>query len=1376
MNDSFEPHPVSGFDGTISQSVDLAMRAHLRVQNRLIYDEWFLVVDMPTHDVIVGRKWFDHHDVLVDCRGRRLLFPPEWLPDYYNTDISLDYAASLPRKRMPDPVHQADADRRDAAFDREDKARADADAKRRMEYNRKAKQHRTDVRNKLKAVNDRIDELANLPQQEVPFGPPRDPYYRPKQLTQKVAKRVRFADPVSRVVVQMESVLRSSDNGELSAQKLGKQATKTILKRQPKSDKVGVDSQGPYTLRRDHCGWYKERPMEFATIGAAPFLGLAKESHIGVTSLYEIDRFIQDKRRALEQDEEDINDKVNRVVPNEYHKWKDVFSKLDSDLLPEHRVGVDHKIELTEGSRPEDLKYSPLYKMTLEEAEACRKHIVDNLRKGWIESSQAPWAAPVLFVEKPGGRGLRFCVDYRRLNALTRKDRYPLPLIDETMARIGQAKIFTKIDIRQAFNRIRMATPDDEELTTFRTRYGAYKYKVLPFGLTNGPSTFQRYINDTLMGYLDEFCSAYIDDILIYSNNLAEHRIHVGRVLERLRGAGLQADVDKCEFHVTTTKFLGFIIGVDGITVDPEKVAAVATWKEPTTVKGVQSFLGFCNFYRRFVREYSRIAKPLNNLTCKDNSFRWTEECQLAFDTLKARLLSAPIMAHFDPRRPTQLETDSSDGVVAGVLTQQQDDGEWHPVGYFSETMHGAEHNYPIHDKELLAVIRSLRFWRAELVGLQDVPFSIVTDHQALEYFSTKRLLNMRQAGWAEQLAQYHFIITYRPGTLNAGADALSRKAEDIQTQKERKEAQRTMRIFKPVDSSDTNSSLRTGNLSTIGSLDANTSVSVLDNECKATLNKSPVLTGHDLVDEVIRANKTDPELEVYREKARQDKDNMSLSAGHLLLYKDRLVVSANDNLRTKVIEDIHSRLVGGHPGKNKTRREVSRYYWWQGWSSDVDRYVANCLCQAAKSPRDKTPGLLQPLPIPLRPWRHLVVDFKAMPKDKKGYDNVLVIIDRLSKLVWCTPCQRTATARIAARMYYDGPWRLLGNPESVVSDRGPQFIADYMDEMSKIMGVKWKLSSPGHSQTAGQAEIMNQYLDQRLRPFINHYQDNWSDLLPAMDFVQNGTIHDSTGLQPHEVLTGFPMPKQWDWKSRTTELQGLPPAEKLNRTEAQKHGRHVHSYIEYACSLMAKAQSRQVHQANRHRREPDFDVGDEVRVIRKTWSSSTDRPSDKLEYPMTKGHYRIREKQGHSYLLELPGSWQGPRLFHADRLRRHPNNPLPGQKSTSPGSEIVDGEEMWEVEKILGSKTAHGKLYYQVQWKGWDPDPTWYLAANFKNAAIRLRQYHDEYPDKSGPPMRLWRWLDADDDELCRRHRDDNKPSPAGGQTTMRKTRSSKK
>src|SRR5438876_2073627 len=299
-----------------------------------------------------------------------------------------------------------------------------------------------------------------------------------------------------------------------------------------------------------------------------------------VTSLYEIDRIIKEKEaEAIQADsarEEFDNEKlINQKLPHQYHDLRDIFSKAASDILPlHHKYNLKIKLE-----RDHNLGFSPLHQYSAEELRACKQYLVENLSKGFIDSSQSPFAAPILFVRKANG-GLRFCVDYRKLNAVTRKDRYPIPLLDETLARISKAKIFTKLDIRQAFHRVRI-DPASEDLTTFRTRYGCYKYKVVPFGLTNGPATYQRYMNDVLFDYLNDFCTAFLDDILIYSDNELEHEEQVRKVLQRLHEAGLQADIKKLEFSVKHTKYLGFIISADGIEADPEKTSVIDQWAPP---------------------------------------------------------------------------------------------------------------------------------------------------------------------------------------------------------------------------------------------------------------------------------------------------------------------------------------------------------------------------------------------------------------------------------------------------------------------------------------------------------------------------------------------------------------------------------------------------------------------------------------------------------------------------------------------------------------------------------------------------------------------------------------------------------------------------
>jgi hypothetical protein len=307
----------------------------------------------------------------------------------------------------------------------------------------------------------------------------------------------------------------------------------------------------------------EESPEQFQTlpeldiyaIGAAPFMKLAQKRgyEICAITIADIDKALAEKTHT---------DPATKVPP-EYHDLLDVFSRKDSDKLPPRR-SYDHKIKLEEGKQP---TFGPLYGMSLGELKVLRKYLQDNLSKGFIRASSSPAASPVIFVKKPGG-GLRFCVDYRALNAISVKNRYPIPLIQETLNRLSKAKFYTKFDIIAAFNRLRVAE-GDEWKTAFRTRYGLFEYLVMPFGLANAPSTFQHFVNDVLRPFLDVFCTAYIDDILIYSNSLREHKKHVRLVLEALKEAGLQLDIDKSEFHKTEVTYLGYVISTEGVKMDP---------------------------------------------------------------------------------------------------------------------------------------------------------------------------------------------------------------------------------------------------------------------------------------------------------------------------------------------------------------------------------------------------------------------------------------------------------------------------------------------------------------------------------------------------------------------------------------------------------------------------------------------------------------------------------------------------------------------------------------------------------------------------------------------------------------------------------------
>ena len=1053
-------------------------------------------------------------------------------------------------------------------------------------------------------------------------------------------------------------------------------------------------------------------------------------------TLNEIDQVLCEKEL---EEEPEYGQEIGDKLPPEYKEFWDVFSKKKADELPPHRA-CDHRVELTE---PLPAKKNPLYHMSLEHVRLLREYLKEHLDKGFISPSKAAYASPVLFAKKPGG-GWRFCVDYRKINEISKKDAYPHPLINETFRQLYKAKIFTRLDVRHAFNRIRMH-PDSKELTAFTTRFGQYEYDVLPFGLTGGPATFQRYINETLFDYLDVFCTAYADDILIYSENEKDHKEHVKKVLARLRGAGLQIDIRKSEFSVTETRFLGFIVTTKGIRMDPAKIRAIVDWETPRNIKGVRSFLGFVTFYRRFIKAFGRIARPLQRLLRKGVRFVFGPEQQEAFEKIKQLVVSNPVLVKWHPEYPTKMETDASDGVTAGVLTQKQPNGEQHPVAFYSKTMNENEINYGIEDKEMLAVIKALKEWRAELLGLQDPDgCEVITDHQALEAFSKKRQLNGRQARWSEILSEFNLRWKWRPGKENVLADALSRKQEDLSTAKAKKEASRKQTMIDPAHI-----------LSVM--------IEVMETETPG---------GFELVDAVLIANRAcqGPDIDIWRSLAEKEEDGWSLQKG-LLLKKGCLFIPDQNNLRTKVLAEIHDKPVTGHCGRNKTRKLVRRQYYWPRQVADIDRYIANCrVCRRTTVPRDKTPGLLKPLPIPDRPWQHVSIDFKSFPKDKKGFDAIMVVVDRLGKRTISIPCQKEINAQGMAELYYDRIWRIYGTPESVVSDRGPQFISVFTQELCRLTGVKQKISTSGHPQTDGNTEIVNQWLDQRLRAFVSHYQDDWSRWLPAMDFAQAVLPHESTGMSPFELEFGYPPRMHFDWEERTKE-PSQTPRETLSRTTAQEFAKRAHEAWEQAKENLKKAQKRQQTQANKTRREPDFDEGDYVYVSKKGWT--TDRPSVKLD-TQNAGPYKILEKVGHSYRLELPQNLKVHDVLHADRLRKAPMTPMPGQEEEPEPPMEVEGEQEWEVVKLLASRIHKGKLQYRAEWKGYDEDPVYYDAESFKNSPHKVRQFHEDQPEAPGPPVNLETWLRAyeDDEPIPGQDENDNLATKGGKSKTRRHAR----
>ncbi|KAL0163603.1 hypothetical protein M9458_039356, partial [Cirrhinus mrigala] len=458
-------------------------------------------------------------------------------------------------------------------------------------------------------------------------------------------------------------------------------------------------------------------------------------------------------------------------IPAEYVAFQDVFSKQAATHLPPHRPW-DCAIDLLPDAK---LPKGKVYPLSIPERQVMEAYIEEALKQDFIRPSTSPATSSFFFVGKKDG-GLRPCIDYRQLNSQIIQQPYPLPLVPAALEELRGARIFTKLDLRSAYNLIRIRK-GDEWKTAFVTPTGHYEYQVMPYGLSISPSVFQTFMNEVFREFLHRFVVVYIDDILIYSRNQAEHRQHVLQVLQKLRQHSLFLKLEKCEFHQSSVQFLGYKISAEGVQMDQGKVDAIQKWPLPTCVKELQRFLGFTNFYRRFIKDYSTITAPLTSLLWgKPKHLLWNPAAHDAFRQLKTTFSTAPVLQHPDPERPFTVEVDASTIGVGAVLSQAVGEPPvLHPCAFFSRKLTPAEQNYDIGNRELLAIKLALEEWRHWLEGAT-YPFTIITYHKNLQYLREARRLNSRQARWALFLTRFNFSITYRPGSKNIPADALSRQ------------------------------------------------------------------------------------------------------------------------------------------------------------------------------------------------------------------------------------------------------------------------------------------------------------------------------------------------------------------------------------------------------------------------------------------------------------------------------------------------------------------------------------------------------------------------------------------------------------------------
>ena len=974
-----------------------------------------------------------------------------------------------------------------------------------------------------------------------------------------------------------------------------------------------------------------------------------------------------------------------------------------------------------------------------------RKQLDDLLAKEFIQPSISPYGAPILFVRKKEG-SLRMCIDYRALNKQTIKNRYPLPRTDELLDQLHGAKVFSKIDLQSGYHQVRVKDSDIEK-TAFRTRYGHYEFKVLPFGLTNAPATFMSFMNEVLRPYLDQFVVVvvYLDDILIYSKNQDEHMEHLRLVLEKLREHHLFAKQSKCAFLLEEVEFLGHIVSSQGIKMDAAKVKAVADWPQPASVRDVRSFLGLIGYYRRFIQDFSRLAAPLTELTRKDINFYWSSEHAAAFNALKADIQTAPVLATPDPTKPFILYTDASILATGAVLLQPDNNNKPRPLTFLSHKLLPAERNYTVGELELLAIIHALRAWRCFLEGTD---FVVYTDHLNLATMMKAPTLNGRQARWATFLQQFlpGMEIKYKRGADNL-ADPLSRRPDYAAT----------AAAAAPASGDDTNTAYpsgrsqdwaksgfpipATGN-APCGAREESTCGAVGEPSCgdnvhaepaAATTTAAPPAAAAPSIQLATAATKlhavetsiVSVELERQLQAAYNENPDYIASVRdedfyllHGLWYRGpRLVIPPC--LQRSIFDEHHCTIYAGHLGRDKTIAAIAATCWWPSLAADVGDWCKTCPeCQRNKLGNQAPAGLLRPLPIPSYPWESMSMDLMTdLPTTADGHDSIVVFCCRLTKILHFVPCCKTVTAPQLASLFVQHVFRAHGLPKNIISDRDPRFTSHFWKTVFTLLGTTLNMSTSFHPQTDGQSERAFRTLQQMLRSYMSPRQNDWEECVPLLEFAYNNSKQASTGFSPFVLCYGRAPATPF---SHSLPSSGYVPA-------ADTFVAELESNMRAAKQAVHVAQARQAAAANKHRSaNVQYEVGDLVLLNNQNLNLHVPCPKLSGQYS---GPFSISAVDGVNVTLQLPSTWQIHPLFHQSLVKPYhgqpPDDEQPGPVPDAEG----DDPDVFEVEAIRDKRvTGRGRnriVQYLVKWRGYtETDNLWHDASAMTDSADLVAAY----------------------------------------------------
>ena len=735
-----------------------------------------------------------------------------------------------------------------------------------------------------------------------------------------------------------------------------------------------------------------------------------------------------------------------------------------------------------------------------------------------IEPSNSPWSSPVVLVKKKDG-SLRFCIDYRKLNAVCIKDSYPLPRIDDSLDALAGAKCFSTLDLASGYWQVGM-TEEAKQKSAFVTQSGLYQFKCMPFGLCNAPSTFERLMEQVLAGLQWQICLVYLDDVIVYSQNFTEHVERLEIILRRISGAGLKLKPKKCHLFCEKVIYLGHEVSANGIATDPEKVKAVQEWGIPKNLTDVRSFLGLCSYYRRFIPKFSTIAKPLTKLTEKDQAFKFGIEQEEAWATLKQKLLSAPVLAYPDPEIEFILDTDASAYGIGAVLSQVQD-GQERVVAYSSRSMTKEERRYCVTRKELLAVVFFMKHFRHYLYGRK---FTVRTDHGALRWLTNFKDPQGQVARWLEVLGTYTFEIQHRPGLRHGNADALSHgpcrqcgmsetgdeASCNVITRSQAKKAENRASQETPVESW-----LGDGPLS---------------------MNNMIQAQGEDKILSKLRAWKEAGTKPAWGQVSAEGSalktywaqwDSICLHNGllcrkfYVTSNKTRTQVLAPNEKQEAVLEACHDAVTAGHMGIRRTLSSVRLRFFWPGLRHSVEKWIQQCaVCGSRKAPTKHRRAPMQTYRVG-EPMERVALDISGpWPLSHAGNRYILVVTDHLTRWSEAYPLA-DQEAKTVAEVFVTQFVARYGTPLMIHTDQGRNFTSKLFQEMCQLLGVKKTQMTAFRPQSNGVVERLNKTIGTMIASYIQENQRCWDEELSLLMMAYRATPHETLGLTPNDLMLG---------------------------------------------------------------------------------------------------------------------------------------------------------------------------------------------------------------------------------------------------------------